>query len=326
MDFALLKEILTRHRAGERLAVGLLAHVQGSAPQKPGARLIVGADGRMSGTVGGGCLEMETRRRVLIALEENAPSLFELRLDDDFGWDDGLICGGFTTLLVSPNPERMATAFEEALAARERGERRTLLTLLDGPDAGTTECRPGDDPLAPPTEKPALVERGGLRWLSESVRPDPTLYVIGGGHIGAGVVELAASVGFRVVAVDDRPEYASAERHPAAAETLCEDVLDVARNRPSGSDTFWVVVTRGHRNDGRVLAELIGREWAYVGMIGSRRKVRVVKEGMKAEGIATDAQLARVHSPIGLDIGGVTPREIALSIVAELVAVRRGKS
>ena len=149
--------------------------------------------------------------------------------------------------------------------------------------------------------------------------------MIGGGHIGAGVVELAASVGFRVVAVDDRPEYASAARHPAASETLCEDVLEVARTRPSGPDTYWVVVTRGHRNDGRVLAELIGREWAYVGMIGSRRKVRVVKDGMRSEGVATEEQLSRVHAPIGLDIGGTSPREIALSIVAELVAVRRGK-
>ena len=131
----IIDEIIRRAGAGERFAVGLLAHVQGSAPQKAGARLVVLADGTTRGTVGGGCLEMETRRRALLALRTGETTLFELRLDDDFGWDDGLICGGRTTLLVTPRPERMAPAMERVGEERAAGRRALLITILAAPDA-----------------------------------------------------------------------------------------------------------------------------------------------------------------------------------------------
>lgn len=337
VDVEILRELVTRAEAGERFAVGVLAHVQGSAPQKAGARLLVLPDGVMRGTVGGGCLEMETRRRALMALRTGESDLFELRLDDDFGWDDGLICGGWTTLLVSPDPTRMVPAIRTALACREAGERCLLVTVVDAPDKawqGITAVLPeegglGDGipfPIAtPPTPKSSLVEREGWRLLVEPVRPDPTLIVMGCGHIGAALVELGASVGFAVTAVDDRVDYANPTRLPQAQHVLCEDMLTVAREYPTGPDTYWVIVTRGHRNDGRVLAEVINRSHAYIGMIGSRRKVRLIREGILSEGIATIEQLDRVHSPVGLDIGAESPREIALSIAAELIAARHGK-
>ncbi|HVK04095.1 MAG TPA: XdhC family protein [Armatimonadaceae bacterium] len=337
MEDSTLRSIVDRVRAGEKFAVGLLAHVQGSAPQRPGARLIVLPEGVMHGTVGGGCLEMETRRRALDALRTGVPDLFELRLDDDFGWDDGLICGGRTTLLVSPHPERAAAAIERALAERDAGRRALLATVIAAPGSedvgrafalppggGSVDCLPF--PVAAPEgPKPTRLEQDGWRVFVESVRPAPTLVVMGCGHIGAVLVEMAAKVGFRVVAVDDRADYANANRLPAAAEVRCDDMLAAARDLPSGPDTYWVIVTRGHRNDGKVLAEVINRESAYLGMIGSRRKVRIIREGIVGEGIATAEQFARVHSPVGLDIGAESPQEIGLAIAAELVAVRHGK-
>jgi xanthine dehydrogenase accessory factor len=337
VDESILREIVERQAAGERFAVGLLAHVQGSAPQKSGARLIVLPDGRMRGTVGGGCLEMEARRRALIALRTGEPDLFELRLDDDFGWDDGLICGGRTTLLVTPHPERMAPAVAEVLDARASGQRSLLGTVLSAPDAAVVSAAfalPGVGggvasvpfPVAPPaTARPEIIDRDGWRLLVESVRPNPTLVVMGCGHIGTALVELAAGVGFDVVAVDDRIDYASAERLPGAKRVVCDDLTTAACTLPTGPDTYWVVVTRGHRNDGRVLAEVINRPYAYLGMIGSRRKVRIIREGLMGEGIATAEQLAKLHAPVGLDIGAESPQEIALSITAQLVAARRGK-
>ena len=333
----IVDEIVRRVGAGERFAVGLLAHVQGSAPQKAGARLVVLPDGTMRGTVGGGCLEMETRRRALIALRTGETTLFELRLDDDFGWDDGLICGGRTTLLVTPEPARMAGALAAAQAEGRAGRRALVATVLAAPDAsavGLSAALPGEGgsaaPVpfvleAPAAPKAAVVGRDGWKVLLEPVRPSPTLVVMGCGHIGAALVELAAGLGFDVVAVDDRVDYANPERLPRAKQCLCADMLEVARDLPSGPDTFWVIVTRGHRNDGRVLAEVINREHAYVGMIGSRRKVRIIQEGLLAEGRTTPERVARLHAPVGLDIGAESPQEIALSIAAELVAVRRGK-
>ena len=328
-------EIIERVRGGGRFAVGLLAHVQGSAPQKAGARLVVLPDGVMRGTVGGGCLEMETRRRALQALRTGEATLFELRLDDDFGWDDGLICGGRTTLLVSPHPERMAPALGRVLQERAAGRRALLATVLGAPDQeaiATTIALPGGGghaaPLpfpveVPPTAKPMILDHSDWKVLLDPIRPSPTLVVMGCGHIGAALVEMAAGVGFDVVAVDDRADYARPDRLPAARQVICDDMLQVARSLPSGPDTYWVIVTRGHRGDGRVLAEMINREHAYVGMIGSRRKVRIIREGLLAEKITTPERLARLHAPIGLPIGAESPREIALSIAAELVAVRQ---
>jgi len=337
VDEQILREIVERQAGGERFAIGLLAHVQGSAPQKAGARLLVLPDGRMRGTVGGGCLEMEARRRALIALRTGEPDLFELRLDDDFGWDDGLICGGRTTLLVTPHPERMAPAVAEVLATRASGKRSLLGTVLSAPEAavvGSAFAFPVEGggaaiipfTVAPPaTARPEVVDRDGWRVLVESVRPNPTLVVMGCGHIGAALVELAAGVGFDVIAVDDRIDYANAERLPGAKRVVCDDLPNAAQTLPTGPDTYWVVVTRGHRNDGRVLAGLINRPHAYIGMIGSRRKVRIIREGLMGEGIATAEQLAHLHAPVGLDIGAESPQEIALSIAAQLVAARHGK-
>jgi xanthine dehydrogenase accessory factor len=336
MDAETMREIAARAAAGERFAVGLLAHVQGSAPQKAGARLIVLPDGTTRGTVGGGCLEMETRRRALLALRSGETTLFDLRLDDDFGWDDGLICGGRTTLLVTPDPARMTAGLRDALRARDAGERGLLATVIDDPDAawrGHTVLLPegggqGTLPVpvaAPPSPKPTVEEREGWRILLEPIRPDPTLVIMGCGHIGTALAEMAAGVGFQVVAVDDRIDYANEKRLPQAAQVVCGDMVELAQTLPSGPDTYWVIVTRGHRNDGKVLAQVIGRPHAYLGMIGSRRKVRIIREGLIADSITTAEQFARVHSPVGLDIGAESPREIALSIAAELIAVRYGK-
>lgn len=318
MDATLIREIVGRHRAGERFAVGLLVAVQGSAPQKAGARLLVLPDGAMRGTVGGGCLEMEARRRALLAMPDGATEIFDLRLDDDFGWDDGLICGGKTRLLVCAKPERMADALAEALAIRQAGGRCRLETRLDGEAAGETRCR-RDDRL-PPT--PIVEDRRDGPWLVEGIRPDPTLVVCGCGHIGAALVGFAARVGFRVTAVDDRAAFADAHRLPDAETVVCDDLPAAAATLPSDDGTYWVVVTRGHRNDGKVVDALLHRPFAYIGMIGSRRKVRLIKEGLRAAGHAPE-RVARLHAPIGLDIGAQTPAEIALAIAAQLVQVRR---
>lgn len=315
MDAQVLQRIAD---GGADFAVALLAHVQGSAPQKAGARLLVHPDGVLEGTIGGGCLEMETRRRALLCLRERRAELFDLRLDDDFGWDDGLICGGRTTVLVCPDGSGMAEACREALERRGRGERCVLETVLEGPSAGETRCVDPDPALA----TPEIVARDAVRVLREPVHPEPTLIVCGCGHIGTALVGFAAQLGFRVVAVDDRADFADAARLPGAAEVRCDDLQKAARTVASGPDTYWVIVTRGHRNDGRVLAEAIRRESAYVGMIGSRRKVRLIRDGLRTEGVPEE-RIASVHAPVGLAIGAQTPQEIALSIAAQLVAVRR---
>lgn len=151
----------------------------------------------------------------------------------------------------------------------------------------------------------------------------PELYIAGAGHIARPLTRMASLCGYQVTVVDDRPEYADRIYFPEAAAVVCRPFAEVFRELEAGPRTHVVLVTRGHKHDEECLRELIGKEPAYVGMIGSRRRTRAVFQELEAEGV-DPAWLDRVHAPIGVDLGAETPEEIAVSILAELIAVRRG--
>ena len=152
-----------------------------------------------------------------------------------------------------------------------------------------------------------------------------SLLVVGGGHVGKALAELGAMCGFLVTVVDDRPEYANAERFPAAERVLCGRFDEVLADYPADENTYAVCVTRGHRHDEISLRAVVGKPAAYIGMIGSKRRVGAVLQHLVETGVDPQAA-ARVHTPIGLDIGAETPEEIAVAIMAEIIQVRRGGS
>lgn len=156
----------------------------------------------------------------------------------------------------------------------------------------------------------------------EVVRP-PTLLVVGAGHIGASVARLGKLAGFRVAVLDDRPDFANRERLPDVDEVLCEDFVPALQRFPVAEDTYVVVVTRGHKQDEASLRQVLDSQAAYIGMIGSRRRAGAVLKLLQESGVSQEA-LARIRTPIGLNIRAETPEEIAVSIVAELIMVRRG--
>jgi len=319
VDISLLT-LIAQIPEDREFVVATLVHVQGSAPQKPGARLIVHPDGALLGTIGGGCLEMETRRQALLAMGETIPRFLSLRLDDDFGWDDGLICGGRATIWLDPNHLRWRNLAEQILPLLRDGNACRVTTSFSPAEPGVMEWKEWHG-----GERDPVVDEhsGALTRLDEAWCPRPTVVICGCGHVGTALVPMAAAVGFHVVSVDDRPEYANADRLPAAHRVVCDDLEQFTANYPTNRSTFWVIVTRGHRNDGRVLARLMGRPSAYVGMIGSRRKVRMIREGLLADGHSA-GDVNSVFAPVGLDIGARTPEEIALAIAAQLVQIRRG--
>jgi xanthine dehydrogenase accessory factor len=160
--------------------------------------------------------------------------------------------------------------------------------------------------------------------LIEPYFPKPRLVILGGGHIAKPLSEFASKVGFDITIVDDRPSFANASRFPEASEIICESFENCFdRINPRESD-FFVIVTRGHRHDGVCLRNVLGHMPAYIGMIGSKRRVRGMKDELLNEGYSKD-QLDRVNAPIGLDIGAVTPEEIAISIIAQVIAFRRAR-
>ena len=158
----------------------------------------------------------------------------------------------------------------------------------------------------------------------ESICPEPTLFLFGGGHVSFAIAQIAQSVGFRIVVIDDRPMFANKERFPMASETLTL-AMETAFDHLAIDDLSYVVaVTRGHQHDKPVIEQAVKTDAAYIGMIGSRRKIALMWKDLEAKGIPRE-KLDAVHAPIGLDIGADTPEEIAVSIASELIQVRRSR-
>ena len=283
--------------AGRRGVLCVVVATRGSAPQAPGAMLCVDEAGQMTGTVGGGCVEAEILRRAHQMLSTGPSGLFTLDLDHDFGFDDGLICGGHMDVAIC--------VISEAAEARDL---RMAAELLRAGEAATLPVR--------------VQTSAGLVEYRVHIEAPPKLVIAGGGHIGLALATLMPPLGFRVSVVDDRSRFANATRFPPPIEPVVGDIAETLRRWPMDANTYIVIVTRGHRHDEQALAAVIGSRARYIGMIGSRRKIAVIYEDLRRQG-KTQEQLNRVHAPIGLDIKAVTPEEIAVSIAAELISIRR---
>jgi xanthine dehydrogenase accessory factor len=253
--FAAVADALER---GEPAALVTIVSTTGSTPQRVGAKMLVFADGRTIGTIGGGCYENDAFGKAREAIRDRRPQVVHYELDDDFAQETGLVCGGQMDVYIEP------------------------------------------------------------------IEPSPELYIIGAGHVGFHLARIAQEVGFRVHVVDDREKFANVERFPSAIEIVVDDVPAWIGRTSIPAHAYVVVVTRGHTNDLEALRALAPRELRYLGLIGSRAKVARIYDQLTADQMPPDV-LTRVHAPIGLDIGAVTPQEIAVSILAELIAVKHGK-
>jgi xanthine dehydrogenase accessory factor len=317
---------------------------RGSTPQKAGAAMLVFADGGQRGTLGGGCIEAEVRQRALrvLAAGSDRPEVLTFNLDDNYGWDDGLICGGRMTILADPLSSVRAADYYRCLRRHlDDGKGCTQAVALAPAfglaagdrflfDAsGQLTARTTDAALPPEvtlsliplTRRPTPFSRQGIAYLP--VLPRITLLIVGAGHVGQAVARLAAEVDFDVWVLDDRASYANQERFPSAQRRLVGDIGPTLQQlaRSLTPSTYCLIVTRGHNHDEEALYHLAGTLSGYVGMIGSKRKIRLIFEDLLAKGL-TQETLARVHAPLGLAIGSQTVPEIAVSIVAELIAFR----
>ncbi|MGE0447623.1 MAG: XdhC family protein [Vicinamibacterales bacterium] len=173
-------------------------------------------------------------------------------------------------------------------------------------------------------EESGLICGGQMEVFIEPVEPSPDVYVFGAGHVGHSLATMAFEAGFRVHVIDDREKFADAARFPAGVDVQVDDIPAWLAAHTLPPTAYVVIVTRGHRHDLDALRALAPRQLRYVGLIGSRAKVKRIYDALLKEGMSPDV-LARVHAPIGLDIGAVTPQEIAVSILAELIAVKHGR-
>ena len=254
------------------------------------------------------------------------------------------ICGGMMRILVDPTAVKDRAAYAAVVEAVRSRNRGVMLTTIRTGTATEVKAQwfspesispdapfPGAEKISKclARETPELVAEpsGGasptLQALVEPVIPKPHLVIAGGGHIGQALAIQASLVGFDITVVDDRAEFTEPDLYPEGTRTVCDDIPGKVAELSVGNDTFVVVVTRGHKLDAEALEACIHTPVAYVGMIGSRRKVSLIRDNFIGADLATEEEFDRVFTPIGLDIGAVTVPEIAASIVAELIAVRR---
>jgi xanthine dehydrogenase accessory factor len=293
----LLERIIAEIEAGRQVALCAVVKTRGSTPQVPGALLVVDQAMKTEGTLGGGCVEAEVGKQAFQLLRAGRSELLTFQLDHDFGWDDGLICGGGMDVAVVPIRRN-----EEVAPFR-----RALKELAAG--------KPISLPLQVRRKEQPVEYRLNLE-------PEPTLLIAGAGHVGTALGKLAVELEFKVVVVDDRADFANAERLPPPIEPIAADIEQTLRDYPIDAATYVVVVTRGHNRDQQALSAVIDSPAKYVGMIGSSRKIKTIFDNLKAAGVEPEL-LQRVHSPIGVKINAVTVPEIAVSIAAELISVRR---
>jgi xanthine dehydrogenase accessory factor len=254
--FAALSDALAR---GEEVALVTIVASTGSTPQRVGAKMLVYADGRTVGTIGGGCYEDDAFWKAREAIKQRRPANVRYELNDDFAEESGLVCGGQMEVFIEP------------------------------------------------------------------VEASPDVYIFGAGHVGHSLAQMAHATGFRVHVIDDREKFANVERFSSGVEVIVDDIPNWLASRPLPPTAYAVIVTRGHRHDLDALRALAPAGLRYVGLIGSRAKVKRIYDALLEEGMDR-ADLAHVHAPIGLDVGAVTPQEIAVSILAELIAVKHGKT
>ncbi len=251
------KAALEAIRQGAPAAMATVIEARGSTPRGVSSKMLVYADGRTVGTVGGGGVEARVIKEAKAAIADGQPRELDYRLVDEERGDPG-ICGG------------------------------------------------------------------DMRVFVEALAPRLTLLIVGGGHVGQATAELGAFLGYRVAVMDERPGMVTPERFPQAETRLAGDPVQQIADFPLTEHTYVVMVTPHHTLDEKVLAVLAGRPTAYVGLIGSRRRTAHTFERAREAGIPEEL-LERVHTPIGLNIGAETPREIAVSILAEIIAVQQGR-
>lgn len=346
----IIQALLQTLQAESTVMLATIIATDGSTPASALSKMAVTKTG-CHGTVGGGCMEADVVQAARELHDTGTAIILTFHLNED-DMIQGLICGGSLEVLIEPVTRDAVPLYQKLQALQNEGEDCTIATVLDKNsrivakeilnrnDAGRIDGVMDEWKSNYPkiqlskneviaslarafhraeTQRIALAED---TLLLEPVLGRPHLMIFGGGHVSRYISRTAAMAGFRVTVIDDRPQYANSERFPEADATLAVEFYDAFNHVTLKSSTYVVIVTRGHRADEEILEQVIASPAKYIGMIGSKRKVLTTYGHLVERGISPE-QLKRVHAPMGLEIGAATAEEIAVSVVAELIQVRR---
>ncbi len=319
--------------AGEDLVLVTVIASSGATPRGAGARMLVGREGRICGTIGGGAVEYRSQQIALGLLRDKTSVEQDFSLTRDDVQNLGMICGGavkvYFRFLPAFDPQVLAIT-EKALALLETGDDLWLLTeISNGGRLGLYTREDGFLGIDGPkwleeklSHKPIRVTEEGRDFYAEQTSAAGKVYVFGCGHVAQELVPVLSHVGFRCVALDDRPEFANQALFPTAQSVGLIDFTDIFKTVTLTEKDFVCVMTRGHAYDAVIQAQVLRTPACYIGVIGSAHKKAGVFQKLREEYGFTDRDFARITSPIGLNIKAETPAEIAISIAAQMIQVR----
>ena len=327
--------------SGQKIVLAKTIRRSGSTPRDVGSMCIITETGELFGTVGGGLLEYQVQTRAKTLFKEKTSSVYPFRLTGRDVAEAGMICGGEVDLYLDPlfpenketlalfqalvsemtanRPARLVTRIEDKVPAHETGTR--MLIKEDGSSMGSMLAPESLPDMGKASFELFSPDPEGPAFFVEKIRLNPRVFLFGAGHVSVFVAQLARLVGFDITVIDDRPEFANAERFPEAYDLLVSgfgrvfDRLDISKN------AYILIITRGHLHDKTVLEKALATPAAYIGMIGSVQKRNLIYRDLMDEGIEKEA-LESVYSPVGINIHAETPEEIAVSIVGELIKAR----
>lgn len=353
-----LKKVFEQNQVAALITV---TSVLGSTPRKPGAKMLVFADGKTIGTIGGGCGEAEGRREALNVISSCSSKIYQLNMTADMAQDEGMVCGGIMGLFIdylgAESSLEQTELYKDYLSSLESNDNPILVTVIESAeerligkklfiknngdvlgDLGIEELNRVVQEIAKTNLRrcqPLLVNldselkqcdtsvtKAIFRILIEPPTTVVQLLILGAGHIALPLATMAKIVGYEVTVVDDRPSFANSARFSTADTIICNEFEQAIEGVNINSQTFVVIITRGHRYDKECLRKVIYQPASYIGMIGSRKRVKALLSELEEEGVPSKL-LQKIYSPIGIKIGAETPEEIAVSILGELIKVQR---
>ena len=325
---------------GVSIALGTVVQAWGSSPRRPGAKMILASDGRISGSVSGGCVEVAVAEAGLKSLKSGQPQLLHFGVADETAWDVGLACGGNIDVFVKPLDLKFFNLLREAWMDDSPSAHATVIRghaellgqemLVHENDISSGYIGGGWDEKVYELASEALVTGKSFRAklsedtevFVEAITPPPTLIMVGGVHIAVALTALAKTLGYRTIVIDPRKAWGNESRFPHV-DSLIQAWTDEAFEQVKiSSSTAIAMLTHDPKLDDPALKIALNTSAFYVGALGSKSTNEKRRERLLSEGIS-DLQLARLHAPIGLDIGAQTPEEIALAVMSEVVSAHR---
>lgn len=329
----MLKAMKCRLLAGEALVLVTVTASSGATPRGAGARMLVGKNGRICGTIGGGAVEYRSEQIALQVLEKKVSGQQDFSLTREDVQNLGMICGGdvnvFFHYIPEGDPENLALVME-AQRLFETGEALWLISDISSGGELSLYTRNGgvfgknvpDWVLSQLPRQPKLLQQGTESYCVEQIHGSGRVYIFGCGHVSQELEPVLTHVGFRCVVMDDREEFARRELFPTAEEVKLVDFRNIADFVTIGEEDYVCIMTRGHAFDTVIQAQVLKCKPCYVGVIGSRKKAAGVRQVLKTEYGLSEQELDLVTTPIGIEIAAETPAEIAISIAGQMIQVR----